>query len=84
MLGELETGMRLSVAERLWNACRQMLVLIEPGTPQGFANLRAVRERLTALGAYVAGTLSAGERRLPDDGGKLVSLRRARTANQAA
>ena len=60
MLGELEAGMRLSVAERLWNACGQMLVLIEPGTPQGFANLRAVRERLTALGAYVAAPCPQG------------------------
>lgn len=60
MLGELEAGMRLSVAEKLWNACGQMLVLIEPGTPQGFANLRAVRERLTALGAYVAAPCPQG------------------------
>lgn len=60
MLGELEAGMRLSVAEKLWNACGQMLVLIEPGTPQGFANLRAVRERLTAMGAYVAAPCPQG------------------------
>ena len=32
MLGELEASMRLPVAEKLWNACEQMLVLIEPGT----------------------------------------------------
>lgn len=60
MLGELEAGMRLSVAERLWNACGRVLVLIEPGTPQGFANLRAVRERLTAMGAYVAAPCPQG------------------------
>lgn len=47
MLGELEASMRLHVAGKLWDACEQMLVLIEPGTPQGFANLRAVREALT-------------------------------------
>ena len=65
MLGELEAGMRLSVAEKLWNACGQMLALIEPGTPQGFANLRAVRERLTALGAYVAAPCPQGSGNCP-------------------
>ena len=65
MLGELEAGMRLSVAERLWNTCGQMLVLIEPGTPQGFANLRAVRERLTAMGAYVAAPCPQGSGNCP-------------------
>ena len=45
MLGELAEEMRLPVARKLWDACTQMLVLIEPGTPQGFANLAAVRKR---------------------------------------
>lgn len=60
MLGELDTRMRPVVAEKLWNACSQMLVLIEPGTPQGFANLAAVRAQLTALGAHVAAPCPAG------------------------
>ena len=68
MLGELEAAMRLPVAEKLWNACEQMLVLIEPGTPQGFANLRAVRAHLTALGAYVAAPCPAGSENCPMTG----------------
>lgn len=68
MLGELEAAMRLPVAEKLWNACEQMLVLIEPGTPQGFANLRAVRAHLTALGAYVAAPCPAGSETCPMTG----------------
>ena len=68
MLGELEEGMRLNVAERLWNACGQMLILIEPGTPQGFANLRAVREKLTALGAHVAAPCPQGNVTCPMTG----------------
>ena len=63
MLGELEAGMRLSVAERLWNACGQMLVLIEPGTPQGFANLRAVRESLGQSDEFLACKAQAVEDR---------------------
>lgn len=60
MLGELREDMRLPVAEKLWQAAERMLVLIEPGTPQGFANLAAVRARLTALGAHVAAPCPAG------------------------
>ena len=65
MLGELGEDMRLPVAEKLWNACTQMLVLIEPGTPQGFANLLAVREYLCGLGAYVAAPCPAGTGKCP-------------------
>ena len=65
MLGELEASMRLHVAGKLWDACEQMLVLIEPGTPQGFANLRAVREALTGRGAYVAAPCPEGSAACP-------------------
>lgn len=65
MLGELSESMRLPVAEKLWNACTQMLVLIEPGTPQGFANLAAVREHLALLGAHVAAPCPAGSKHCP-------------------
>ena len=54
MLGELREDMRLPVAQRLWEAADQMLLFIEPGTPQGFANLAAVRAHLAGLGAHVA------------------------------
>ncbi|MBR4039055.1 MAG: rRNA methyltransferase [Clostridia bacterium] len=54
MLGELKEEMRTVVAKKLWDACTQMLLLIEPGTPQGFANLACVRRELAALGAHVA------------------------------
>ena len=60
MLGELREDMRLPVAEKLWHAAEKMLVLIEPGTPQGFANLSAVRKHLAALGAHVAAPCPAG------------------------
>ena len=60
MLGELPEGMRLPVAARLWNAAEQMVVFIEPGTPQGFANLRAVRAMLMERGAHIAAPCPAG------------------------
>lgn len=68
MLGELAEDMRLPVARRLWDACTEMLVLIEPGTPQGFANLAAVRRELAGLGAYVAAPCPSGSMSCPMSG----------------
>ena len=60
MLGELSENMRLPVAEKLWRASEKMLVLIEPGTPQGFANLADVRAHLAGMGAHVAAPCPSG------------------------
>ena len=65
MLGELREELRLPVAGRLWDAAERMLLLIEPGTPQGFANLAAVRDHLAGLGAHVAAPCPAGTTRCP-------------------
>ena len=68
MLGELSQEMRIAAAKRLYAAARQMLVLVEPGTPQGFHNLRAVREALMAEGATVAAPCPQGNRPCPMTG----------------
>lgn len=60
MLGELAAEARIPAARRMLDAAQQMAVFIEPGTPQGFENLRAVRRALTAEGAYVAAPCPAG------------------------
>lgn len=65
MLGELREDMRLPVAQRLWDAAEKMLLLIEPGTPQGFANLAAVRTHLAGQGAHVAAPCPSGATRCP-------------------
>ena len=68
MLGELPETMRLPAAARLWDAAEQLAVFIEPGTPQGFANLRAVRDMLLARGAHIAAPCPAGTGACPMTG----------------
>jgi ribosomal protein RSM22 (predicted rRNA methylase) len=53
VLGELPEGARAGVVERLWAAAAGALVLIEPGTPRGWATIRAAREQLRAAGATI-------------------------------
>ena len=50
-LAELPLERAAAIAQGLWRASRKALVLVEPGTPQGFARLRAARQRLTGEGA---------------------------------
>jgi ribosomal protein RSM22 (predicted rRNA methylase) len=43
-----------AIVPRLWQAARVALVIIEPGTPKGFALIRALRAQLLAAGAHLA------------------------------
>jgi ribosomal protein RSM22 (predicted rRNA methylase) len=54
VLAELPETHAATVAADLWRDTRQALVLIEPGTPQGFARIRAARAALIANGALIA------------------------------
>ncbi|HUO89396.1 MAG TPA: small ribosomal subunit Rsm22 family protein [Rhizomicrobium sp.] len=42
-----------AIVARLYGATNDVLVLIEPGTPQGFARIRAARAQLIGKGAHV-------------------------------
>ncbi|HEY1706743.1 MAG TPA: small ribosomal subunit Rsm22 family protein [Rhizomicrobium sp.] len=52
VLAELPEDRAAQVARDLWQSSAAMLVLVEPGTPAGFARIRAVREALIAEGAH--------------------------------
>lgn len=51
VLGELPEEACASLVARLWERARGALVLIEPGTPRGWATIRAAREQLRSSGA---------------------------------
>lgn len=52
-LGELSEEERLSVVERLWKLTDRVFVLVEPGTPKGFASMRAIRKHLLQAGGFL-------------------------------
>jgi ribosomal protein RSM22 (predicted rRNA methylase) len=54
VLAELDLAKIPLVARELWRATNEMLVLIEPGTPEGFARSRAARQALIEEGAHIA------------------------------
>jgi ribosomal protein RSM22 (predicted rRNA methylase) len=50
---EVPEQTRDRVLATLWNACGGVLVIVEPGTPAGFATILACRTALLALGARI-------------------------------
>jgi ribosomal protein RSM22 (predicted rRNA methylase) len=54
VLAELPEEKAAAVARDLWQGTGAALALIEPGTPQGFARIRAARAALIEVGAHVA------------------------------
>lgn len=58
VLNELSEENRLKAARSLWNAAGQMLLIVEPGTPAGYAHLREIRSLLLKEGAHIAAPCS--------------------------
>jgi ribosomal protein RSM22 (predicted rRNA methylase) len=54
VLAELPESSAGATAKHLWESTAQLLVLVEPGTPAGFARIRAARAALIEAGAHVA------------------------------
>ncbi len=51
---ELDPALASVLAKKLWAASAQALVLVEPGTPEGFRRLQDIRTALISEGATVA------------------------------
>jgi ribosomal protein RSM22 (predicted rRNA methylase) len=54
MIGEIGEGERTALTELMWAKTRDTLLVVEPGTPAGYARIIALREQLIASGAHVA------------------------------
>jgi ribosomal protein RSM22 (predicted rRNA methylase) len=54
MIGELTDAERKTCVDDLWAKTREVLVIVEPGTPVGYARIIAARTQLIAAGGHVA------------------------------
>jgi ribosomal protein RSM22 (predicted rRNA methylase) len=54
VIGELSETEQVALAGLMWEKTRDTLLVVEPGTPAGYARILALRERLIAAGAHVA------------------------------
>lgn len=54
LIGEVSEAERRALAERLWSKTRDTLLVVEPGTPAGYARIIQLRAQLIASGAHVA------------------------------
>ena len=61
-LNELDEKSRAATLKNLWDCTDKLLLLIEPGTPEGFRQLRQARQLLTSLGGTVAAPCSHSEK----------------------
>ena len=55
VLAELPEAEAASAALKLWASAASVCIVIEPGTPQGFARIRKVRDALIKAGAQMIG-----------------------------
>lgn len=53
VLNEVSPEQQPTAVKALWEAANQLLLIVEPGTPAGFEELRRIRKQLIALGAHV-------------------------------
>ncbi|MDI4238100.1 small ribosomal subunit Rsm22 family protein [Bradyrhizobium sp. Arg237L] len=54
MIGEIDEAERAALARLMWEKAGEVLVIVEPGTPAGYARIIALRAQLIATGAHVA------------------------------
>jgi ribosomal protein RSM22 (predicted rRNA methylase) len=54
VIGEMSEVERTSLAALAWEKTRDTLLVVEPGTPAGYARIIALRRQLIAAGAHVA------------------------------
>lgn len=53
VMNEVSMQDRARVALAALQRTKKLLVIIEPGTPEGFSNIRSLRQELIAAGAYI-------------------------------
>ena len=53
VLNELDQNSRINAINKMWNMTNKMMLIVEPGTPEGFSLIREIRDYLISIGAHV-------------------------------
>ncbi len=79
-LNELTPSARKAALLKLWKAADKLLLIVEPGTPEGFSQLKEARKTLIDEGGYIAAPCPMnGACPLPEDDWCHFTARVART-----
>ena len=53
VLNELSSDKRMSIVDKIWKCTDKMLLIVDPGTPAMFDEMREIRTHLLGLGAHI-------------------------------
>ena len=68
MINELNSDVVEKIIEKLWNATKKVLIIIEPGTPHGFSNIKNIRNIILKNGGkIIAPCTHQGECKIPEN-----------------
>ena len=67
MINELKENQIEDVIEKIWNITNDMIIIVEPGTFQGYINIMKVKEKILKLGGNIIAPCMSKECSLPKD-----------------
>lgn len=79
MLNEIEDKQKDFVIEKLWKASSKMLLIVEPGTIQGYRNIMNAKKKIIDMGGQIVAPCKSNECKLPDNDWCNFSCRIQRT-----
>lgn len=79
MLNEISNEKKDIIVEKLWNISDKMLLIVEPGTMQGYKNIMNAKKKLIDLGAKIIAPCKTNECKIPQDDWCNFSCRVQRT-----
>lgn len=53
VLNELDQNSRINAINKMWDMTNKIMLIVEPGTPEGFALTREIRDYLISIGGHI-------------------------------
>lgn len=79
MLNEISDKQKDKILEKLWNISNKMILIVEPGTMQGYKNIINAKKKLINIGANIVAPCMNNECKLPKEDWCNFSCRIQRT-----